>query len=174
MYNYFVNKCNLELTSKGEIMCSIKNRNRMLEHLEELQSMINRQNMRQKITEKHTCPCCLEEIKNGIVILKCSHVYCPSCYAEHSRHDNKCPMCRDEFASKPKKTETIPEQSIDAIIEQMFDSAPNGANKYFEDMAVKIKMRSLRDATNIITYITKANCKLISQHVVDWYDANHN
>ena len=172
MYNYFANKCNLDLTSKGEIMCSIKNRNRMLEHLEELQSMIDRQNMRQKITEKHTCPICMEKITDGIVVLKCTHVFCPGCYAKHARVDNKCALCREEFAIKPKKNERMPEQSRDAIVDSLFDNTTNGANKYFEDMATKIKMRSLDDAVTFLSYISKSNCKLTGDSIIKWYDDN--
>ena len=47
------------------------------------------------------CPICLEPITRGLVVLKCSHQFCASCFAQHSRTDNKCGLCRDEFAPPP-------------------------------------------------------------------------
>ena len=50
------------------------------------------------------CPICLEPITRGLVVLKCGHQFCASCFAQHSRTDNKCGLCRDEFAPPPSTT----------------------------------------------------------------------
>ena len=52
------------------------------------------------------CPICLEPITRGLVVLKCGHQFCASCFAQHSRTDNKCGLCRDEFAPPPSDDHT--------------------------------------------------------------------
>jgi len=46
----------------------------------------------------HECPICLEPMTKGLVVLKCGHQFCAMCFAQHSRTDNKCGLCRDVFA----------------------------------------------------------------------------
>ena len=53
-----------------------------------------------------SCPICLEPITRGLVVLKCGHQFCASCFAQHSRTDNKCGLCRDEFAPPPSEEHT--------------------------------------------------------------------
>lgn len=52
--------------------------------------------------ENTMCSICMEEM-DGKVTLKCDHTMCPGCFAQHSRVNNTCPFCRDEFAPKVKK-----------------------------------------------------------------------
>ena len=53
-------------------------------------------------SEKEECSICMEEME-GEVRLKCGHRMCPSCFARHSRVNNRCPYCRDEFAPERQK-----------------------------------------------------------------------
>ena len=52
--------------------------------------------------EEIECIICNEPLE-GKVELKCGHKMCPECFANHSRVNNTCPFCRDEFAPKVKK-----------------------------------------------------------------------
>ena len=49
------------------------------------------------------CVICFENINNNYAKLKCSHKFCISCFVQHARLNNTCPLCRDEFSIKPKK-----------------------------------------------------------------------
>ena len=57
--------------------------------------------------------CCVcmdkEATQKGHAKLDCGHMYCISCFAQHARNSNKCPLCRDVFAPAPKEErEKIP------------------------------------------------------------------
>jgi hypothetical protein len=57
--------------------------------------------------------CCIcmdkEATQKGHAKLDCGHMYCISCFAQHARNSNKCPLCRDVFAPAPKEErEKIP------------------------------------------------------------------
>jgi len=54
------------------------------------------------------CPICLEPISEGLVVLKCKHKFCASCFAQHARSDNKCGLCRDQFAPRVQRTPPPP------------------------------------------------------------------
>lgn len=47
-----------------------------------------------------TCMICFEAMDStrGKVSLGCGHQLCASCLAQHSRLDNRCPYCREQFA----------------------------------------------------------------------------
>jgi hypothetical protein len=53
------------------------------------------------------CPICLEPISEGLVVLKCKHKFCASCFAQHARSDNKCGLCRDQFAPPAQRTQIL-------------------------------------------------------------------
>ena len=63
------------------------------------------------------CVICGESMKNNCCMLKCNHMFCTSCFAEHSRNSNSCPLCRVEYCTKPKKVEKIPRQVLHSIFE---------------------------------------------------------
>ena len=48
-----------------------------------------------------SCSICMEDMR-GRVTLVCGHEMCPDCFAQHSRVNNTCPFCREEFAPKPR------------------------------------------------------------------------
>ena len=60
-----------------------------------------------ELTEDTTCLICADEM-DGKVTLKCGHIMCPGCFARHSRVNNTCPFCRDEFAPKVKLPAKLP------------------------------------------------------------------
>ena len=46
--------------------------------------------------QENICMICYDplDIECGRVIIKCGHMYCPSCFMEHMKRDNHCAMCR--------------------------------------------------------------------------------
>ena len=54
-----------------------------------------------------SCSICMEDMC-GRVTLICGHELCPDCFAQHSRVNNTCPFCREEFAPKPKIQSKMP------------------------------------------------------------------
>jgi len=162
----------LEYGVGGQVKCNAKNRDILVQKLNELENTI-KTNKALNSTENNTCPVCMEPITNGIVVLKCEHKLCPNCYACHARVNNTCPMCRDEFAEKPKTTDPMPDQIRDAVVNALFQNTPGGQNEYFKRIATSIKMKSLDEAVKTLTYLTTENCKLTCIGVIKWYDANH-
>ena len=63
------------------------------------------------------CVICGESMKDNCCMLKCKHMFCTSCFAEHSRNSNSCPLCREEYCSKVKKIEKMPRQILHSIFE---------------------------------------------------------
>lgn len=81
---------------------------------------IARGRVRKPKTQPSTqCAICMETIP-GKVTLKCGHEMCPSCYAMHSRVNNTCPFCRDEFAPEIKKSNTLqmPIEEAEFVVEE--------------------------------------------------------
>ena len=76
--------------------------------------------MSERVTEKPskvkpaTCCICMEEsaMQKGQAKLDCGHTYCISCFTQHARISNKCPLCRDSFAPEPKKAAVQDNSSI--------------------------------------------------------------
>jgi len=62
-----------------------------------------------------TCCICMEEsaMQKGQAKLDCGHTYCISCFTQHARNSNKCPLCRDSFAPEPKKAAVQENSSFD-------------------------------------------------------------
>ena len=162
----------LEYGSVGQVKCNAKNRDILVAKLIELENTI-KTNKALNNVENNTCPICMEPITNGIVVLKCEHKLCPNCYACLARVNNTCPMCRDEFAEKPKTTDPMPDQIRDAVVNTLFQNTPGGQNEYFTRIATSIKMKSLEEAVKTLTYLSTENCKLTCIGVIKWYDANH-
>jgi hypothetical protein len=168
----------LQTTVTGTVVCNAKNRNIMLQKIAELETTTTRMNLmlkesRGELGGEHddNCPICLEPINNGLVILKCNHRFCPSCFAQHSRVANNCPMCRDEFSTKPKTVVPMPRHVRESIINSLFEHAPHGEIAYFNRLVTSIKMKSFEDAVKSLQYVTKNNCTLSCKGVIAWYDA---
>lgn len=162
----------LEYGSKGIVICNRKNRDILVAKVQELESLIKTSKALND-TEDNSCPVCMDPIINGIVVLKCTHKLCPSCYASQARVDNKCPLCRDEFAVKPKTTDPMPDQVRDSLINALFENTPDGEAAYFKRLATSIKMKSIDEAVKSLQYVTKENCKLTCSQIIKWYSSNH-
>ena len=64
------------------------------------------------------CPICYESISNNMVLNKCGHKLCISCFSMHIRENNSCPICRDEICRKPKKVIRMPPEMRRSLIEE--------------------------------------------------------
>ncbi len=83
------------------------------------------------------CPICLEPISEGLVVLKCKHKFCASCFAQHARCDNKCGLCRDQFATPvplppPPPLNYGARTDIETILDEIYDLA-DAEEQMFEE-----------------------------------------
>ena len=119
-----------------------------------------------------TCSICMEDMC-GRVTLGCGHEMCPDCFAQHSRVNNTCPFCREEFAPKPKKQSKMPLDTIHAIAEAWADSAahdsPNHTN-YFKSQLLLNRSKNDIYAEEHIRWLITANGKILMEKVKNWYD----
>jgi hypothetical protein len=76
-----------------------------------------RERLKSTFQDVHSEPCaiCYEPKVFSHATLKCSHSYCLDCFIKHCRSNNKCPLCRDEFAPMIKKPMIAPEEYKEAI-----------------------------------------------------------
>tara|TARA_B100000795_G_scaffold101959_1_gene75142 strand:+ start:182 stop:805 length:624 start_codon:yes stop_codon:yes gene_type:complete len=125
-----------------------------------------------------SCSICMEDM-HGRVTLVCGHEMCPDCFAQHSRVNNTCPFCREEFAPKPKKQYKMPLYQIDGIVEMWAESVggdtPTHSN-YFRRQTVLLLDKN--DGTlagraaveSHIRWLITANGKILMDKVKEWYD----
>lgn len=142
-----------------------------------------------------SCSICMEEM-HGKVILKCGHEMCPGCFAQHSRVNNTCPFCRDEFAPKPKVQAKMPIEMLDWIAdtwaEQETRNTKYNVKAYrriegeivSRDMSVNYftKMRLINaskqpigefdapEADKHLEYLITDNARHLMEIVKNWYD----
>ena len=101
-----------------------------------------------------TCAICMETTP-GKVSLKCGHEMCPSCYAMHSRVNNTCPFCRDEFAPKINKPQALqmPQEELEGVAEE-------SVRDYFYDEVDDELVSIMKENPNQITEEVINNLKL--------------
>ena len=66
------------------------------------------------------CVICGESMETNRCKLACNHSFCVSCIAQHSRENNNCPMCRDEYCPKPRKMDRISMELLHNITQYEF------------------------------------------------------
>lgn len=123
-------------------------------------SLSNRfRNKKQRNHKEKSPPCtqcniCMETIP-GKVTLKCGHEMCPSCYAMHSRVNNTCPFCRDEFAPEIKKSNTLqmPIQEAEFVVEESI-------REYYHDEVDDELVSILKENTHDVSEEVINNIKL--------------
>tara|TARA_Y100000768_G_scaffold374264_1_gene343810 strand:+ start:95 stop:739 length:645 start_codon:yes stop_codon:yes gene_type:complete len=119
-----------------------------------------------------SCSICMEDMC-GRVTLVCGHEMCPECFAQHSRVNNTCPFCREEFAPKPKKQSKMPLYQIDSIAEMWADSVatwtPTHSN-YFKRQLLVNRSKNDAQAEEHIRWLITANGKILMEKVKNWYD----
>lgn len=119
-----------------------------------------------------SCSICMEDMC-GRVTLVCGHEMCPECFAQHSRVNNTCPFCREEFAPKPKKQTKMPQYQLDGIAEMWAVEAeidtPAHPN-YFRRQMLRNRSKNHVDAEAHIRWLITANGKILMDRVKQWYD----
>ena len=53
--------------------------------------------------EEETCVICGDVMEQDCCKLKCNHKFCVSCFAQHSRVSDKCPLCRTAMSGNDVK-----------------------------------------------------------------------
>ena len=123
----------------------------------------------EKVSDACDCVICLEPMQ-GLVTLHCGHILCPNCFAKHSRVNNTCPFCRQEFSCKPAKP---PEPMPDFIVESLVDrwATLTGPDYFYNQLASNQSKQSDVDKMNHLRWLVCANAKLIIQNRVrPWYE----
>ena len=121
-----------------------------------------------------SCSICMEDMC-GRVTLVCGHEMCPDCFAQHSRVNNTCPFCREEFAPKPKKQSKMPLHQLDGIAEMWAeqvaaDGPPPPIPNYFRRQVVLNRSKNADDAEAHMRWLITANGKILMEKVKQWYD----
>ena len=119
------------------------------------------------------CVICSEEM-DGKVSLRCGHEMCPDCFAQHSRVNNTCPFCRDEFAPKVKKRNKLPDEGIDAIAENW--SMHTRATGYFAEHLETNRARFSSNKTaaeDHLEWLVRENGKILMRKIKGWYDTEN-
>ena len=84
---------------------------------------INKINMACKtnaeIGTDNDCAVCYEDMSDNYAKLKCGHSFCISCFVSHTRVNNNCPLCRDEFCEKPKNKKVMCELVMGYFIDNI-------------------------------------------------------
>ena len=146
-----------------------------LEYQLKRQKRINKTDNRDasEIEDDMTCIICTDLMK-GEVILQCGHKMCPSCFAQHSRVNNKCPFCRDEFVeSEPKKNVAMPDEILDNIINQW--SAKVSETGYFKqhsDLQCDKYARCKVEGESHMQWIVTENARIIMGNMRRWYESS--
>jgi len=119
------------------------------------------------------CHICMEDM-SGKVTLKCGHEMCPDCFAQHSRINNTCPFCREEFAPKPKKQMKMQLYQLDAIAEMWAEdvstTTPSYENYFLRQRRRLWGMSSDIQAEQHLRWLITENGKILMRKVKDWYD----
>ena len=124
-------------------------------------------------TEDTTCLICADEM-DGKVALRCGHIMCPGCFARHSRVNNACPFCRDEFAPKVKLPAKLPMESIDAIADNWCNHTRNTG--YFADHLSRNRTRFNENpaaAEEHLAWLVRENSKILMRNIKSWYDTEN-
>ena len=113
----------------------------------------------------------------GIVALKCGHELCPECFAQHSRVNNTCPFCRDEYAPqvklKPRICDHLAELMIDNVIDMSFDREDDEeldnkltelVNNYTHEKKIDVKATMYAHM--------KESARIMYEDIEEYYDEN--
>jgi hypothetical protein len=120
--------------------------------------------------ENYECTICMEPMK-GQVSLSCGHEMCPDCFAQHSRQNNTCPFCREEFSCKPKKP---PEPMPDSVVEAIVDcwSTKISVDYFANHTETHHNKKTPKEKEAHLRWLVTANSKVIIKNMIrPWYEA---
>jgi uncharacterized coiled-coil protein SlyX len=120
--------------------------------------------------QDNTCLICTDDM-DGKVSLRCGHEMCPDCFAQHSRVNNTCPFCRDEFAPKVKIPNKLPDEALNAMADNW--STTTRQTGYFHHQLSTNRERSLESrniAEDHLEWLVRENSKILMRSIKRWYD----
>lgn len=131
---------------------------------------------REEPKEEEVCCICMETMV-GNVTLKCNHEMCPNCFAQHSRVNNTCPLCREEFAPPPKtKTRistNLSEHMINEVVDACLDSDEEVEldNKIVELVNNYTETKKIDLKATLYAHMTES-ARIMYEDIEEWYDEN--
>ena len=149
---------------------SVKRRNN---RINKLKTQLRDSGAAEETLRENTCLICTEEM-DGNVTLRCGHEMCPDCFAQHSRVNNTCPFCRDEFAPKVKTRHKLPEEGIEAIADTW--AMQTRTSGYFANHLRINRTRFITapaSAEDHLEWIVRENGKILMRKIKGWYDAEN-
>ena len=155
---------NYNINLEEAIKCNTKNRDMMMNVIEKNKKLIKYNDNK---VVKGACPICYDELEESRVILNCEHQYCVECFTNHSRLNNKCPMCRYEFGKKPKTRQHMEIITMNSILDNYMQRVVEGM--MLDDYTTKIKCDGMTDAEEFTKDIIKKTCRSLGIHIMNWY-----
>tara|TARA_B110000261_G_scaffold65227_1_gene76517 strand:+ start:2358 stop:2954 length:597 start_codon:yes stop_codon:yes gene_type:complete len=141
--------------------------------IKQLQRQVRASGAAEETLRDNTCLICTD-VMDGNVTLRCGHEMCPECFAQHSRVNNTCPFCRDEFASKVKVRNKLPIEGIEAIAETW--AMQTRATGYFTNHLRTNRAKFMINAANAedhLEWLVRENAKILMNQIKGWYDSEN-
>lgn len=144
--------------------------------LQQNKSKKQKKKPREEPNDEEVCCICMETMV-GNVTLKCNHEMCPNCFAQHSRVNNTCPLCREEFAPPPKtKTRistNLSEHMINEVVDTCLDSDEEVEldNKIVELVNNYTETKKNDLVATLYAHMTES-ARIMYEDVEEWYDEN--
>ena len=98
--------------------------------------------MEELTEETPDCMICYESVTDDSVTLKCGHIYCVSCFAQHMRVSNGCAGCRRPLCEPPKKHKSyrsLSQTQICDIVEETLNDNPGFIETVHNDLLKQTK-----------------------------------
>lgn len=146
------------------IKCNKNNRDAMIYVIKTNENVIKLNNLKNK---EEDCSICFDKLDGSRMILECGHMYCIECFTNHSRLNNKCPLCRDTFGKKPIVREQMDMLIMDNILDNYMQNISNLS--LIDDYATKIKCDGVEEAEPFIREIIIKSCKDLGVNISKWY-----
>jgi hypothetical protein len=88
-----------------------------VKNIERFRNKFTEEEFVQNKIKSYNCVICMDEIDDNLCMLKCKHAFCVSCYSQHIRIKNDCPLCRDVICEKVKKGVILPDEAIHLLVD---------------------------------------------------------
>jgi hypothetical protein len=112
----------------------------------------------------------MESINDNICLLKCKHSFGVSCYSNHIRVKNTCPLCRAEICCKPKSMKKIPDSTVTSIMIEELAKKYDERQKQTLEEYVKNHVTNCLSVKMIMNEI-KYTILDVAFGVADYYDS---
>jgi hypothetical protein len=102
------------------------------------------------------CPICKETLsETNVCKTKCGHTYCLGCMINHTKRNNRCPLCREEIyenISEEESDESETESESETYETRLHNYEIHGKFNNYE-IHGKIKMNNNLQTILITTYV---------------------